>query len=82
MRVYQLRHYEVLMRDEKGAEAHHLLHYEQLCYDLLTDHAISFSRAVEVIRLNAGKVEQRPGRIHKLLTASEIPPFCFIVGRN
>ena len=82
MRVYQLRHYEVLMRDEKGAEVHHLLHYEQLCYDLLTDHAISSSGAIEIIRMNAGKVELRPGRILKLLSASEIPPFCFIVGRN
>lgn len=82
MRVYQLRHYEVMMREEHWEEAQHLLYYEQLCYDMLTTHAISYSRAIEIIKLNFGKIEQRPGRIHKLLSSSEIPPFCFIVGKN
>ena len=82
MRVYQLRHYEVMMRDEKEEEIQHLLYYEQLCYDLLTDYAISTSRAVEIARVAACKIEQRPGRIHKLLSASEIPAFCFIIGKN
>lgn len=82
MRVYQLRHYEVLMREEKWEESQHLLYYEQLCYDLLTTHAISYSRAFEIIKLSYGKIEQRPGRIHKFLSSSEIPPFCFIIGKN
>ena len=82
MRVYQLRHYEVMMREEDWAEAQHLLYYEQLCYDMLTIHAISFSSAVEIIRLNHGKVEQRPGRIHRILSASSIPAFNFIIGKN
>lgn len=82
MRVYQLRHYEVMMPEENSHEAQHLLYYERLCYDLLTAHAISFSRAVEVIRLNYGRVEQRPGRIHRILSAAEIPPFSFIIGKN
>jgi hypothetical protein len=53
-----------------------------LCYDLLTAHAISFSHAVEVVRLNYGRIEQRPGRIHRLLSGAEIPPFSFIVSKN
>ena len=60
MRVYQLRHYEVMMPEENSKEAQHLLYYERLCYDLLTAHAISFSHAVEVVpvsgcRENAGR---------------------------
>ena len=82
MRVYQLRHYEVMMREEKSEEVQHLLYYEQLCYDLLTDYAISFSRAVEIINLSTGRIEHRPGRIHKALSAAEIPPFCFIISKN
>ena len=82
MRVYQLRHYEVMMPEGNGKEALLLLHYEQLCYDLLTIHAISFSRAVEIARVSAGRMEQRASRIHKILSAEEIPPFYFIVGKN
>ena len=82
MRVYQLRHYEVMMPEGNGKEAQHLLYYEQLCYDRLTIHAISFSRAVEIAKINYGRMEQRPLHIHKILCAEEIPPFYFIVGKN
>lgn len=82
MRVYQLRHYEVMMPEENSKEAQHLLYYERLCYDLLTAHAISFSHAVEVMKMQNGRIERRPGRIHRILSAAEIPPFCFIVCKN
>lgn len=81
MRVYQLRHYEVMMREE-GEEVRHLLYYEQLCYDLLTIHAISTSRAIEIIKLNQGRVEQRPLKILALLTATKLSPFHFVVAKN
>jgi hypothetical protein len=81
MRVYQLRHYEVMMREE-GEEARHLLYYEQLCYDMLTIHAISISRAIEIIKINQGRVEQRPVRILSILTASKMPPFYFVIVKN
>ena len=55
MRVYQLRHYEVMMPEENSKEAQHLLYYERLCYDLLTAHAISFSHAVEVMKLKTAR---------------------------
>lgn len=82
MRVYQLRHYEVMLLEDNQQEAQHLLYYERLCYEMLTVQAISFSGVIEIIRLNNGKVEQRPGRIFKLLSATDIPAFCFIVGKN
>ena len=82
MRVYQLRHYEVMMREEDFEEARRLLYYEQMCYDMLTVQAISFSKAIEIIKLNKGKTEQRPRQIHKLLTAYSIPAFYFIVSKN
>ena len=82
MRVYQLRHYEVMMPEGNGKEAQHLLYYEQLCYDRLTIQAISFSKAVEIVKINTGRIEQRPLRIHKMLAAEELPPFCFIIGKN
>jgi len=83
MRVYQLRHYEVMMPEENWKEARHLSYYEQLCYNMLTTEAISFSRTVEIIQLQfLSRVERRPRKIHKLLTAAETPPFCFIIGKN
>lgn len=82
MRVYQLRHYEVMMREEDFEEARRLLYYEQLCYDMLALQAISFSKAIEIIKLHKGKVENRPRQIHKILTAYTVPPFYFIISKN
>lgn len=82
MRVYQLRHYEVMMREEDFEEARRLLYYEQLCYHLLTIQAISSSKSIEIIKLHRGKVEQRPGKIQKILSEYSIPAFYFIVSKN
>lgn len=60
MRVYQLRHYEVMMPEENSKEAQHLLYYERLCYDLLTAHAISFSHAIEIIQLKKHGLNNAP----------------------
>jgi hypothetical protein len=82
MRVYQLRHYEVMMREEDFEEARRLLYYEQLCYDMLTVQAISTSKAIEIVKLHKGKVEQRPKQIHKILSAYTIPAFYFVISKN
>ena len=82
MRVYQLRHYEVMMREEDFEEARRLLYYEQLCYDMLTVEAISSSKVIEIVKLNRGKVEQRAKEIFKLLSAYSIPAFYFVVSKN
>jgi len=71
-----------MMREEDWEEARRLLSYEQMCYDLLTVEAISYSHAVEIVRLNKGKVEQRPHRIYAILSGFSIPAFCFIIGKN
>jgi hypothetical protein len=82
MRVYQLRHYEVMMREEDFEEARRLLYYEQLCYDLLTIQAISSSKAIEIVKLQKGRIEQRPKKIQKILAEYSIPAFYFIVSKN
>ena len=82
MRVYQLRHYEVMMREEDFEEARRLLYYEQLCYDMLTVEAISSSKAIEIVKLHKGKIEHRPNQIHKILTAYSVPAFYFIISKN
>jgi adenylate kinase len=82
MRVYQLRHYEVMMREEDFEEARRLLYYEQLCYDMLTVQAISSSKAIEIIKLHKGKVEQRAKKIQKILSDYTIPAFYFVVSKN
>lgn len=82
MRVYQLRHYEVMMREEDFEEARRLLYYEQLCYDMLTVEAISSSKVIEIVKLNKGKIEHRPKQIHKILTAYSVPAFHFIISKN
>lgn len=81
MRVYQLRHYEVLLNDQQGEELELLLQYEKLCSQLLTTRALAFSYTIEIARIRKSRMEQRPGRIHRLLSAT-IPPFSFIVNKN
>jgi hypothetical protein len=82
MRVYQLRHYEVMMPEGNGQEVQNLLYYEQLCYDKLTIPAISYSHAIEIAIIHKGRIEQRPGRIHTIIDVDEIAPFYFVIGKN
>jgi hypothetical protein len=81
MRVYQLRHYEVLLNDQQGEELELLIQYEQLCSRLLTTQALAFSNTIEVARLNKSRMEQRPGRIQRTLS-STLPPFHFLIYKN
>ena len=81
MRVYQLRHYEVLLNDQQGEELELLIQYEQLCSRLLTTQALAFSNTIEVARLNKSSMEQRPGRIQRMLSSS-LPPFHFLIYKN
>jgi hypothetical protein len=78
MRVYQLRHYEVLLNDQQGEELELLIQYEQLCSRLLTTQALAFSNTIEVARLNKSRMEQRPGRIQRTLS-STLPPVPFLI---
>jgi hypothetical protein len=81
MRVYQLRHYEVLLNDQQGEELELLIQYEKLCSRLLTTKALAFSNTIEIARLRRYRMEQRPERIHRLLS-SAIPPFNFFISKN
>jgi len=81
MRVYQLRHYEVLLNDQQGEELELLIQYERLCSRLLTTQALAFSNTIEVVRPNRSRMEQRPGRIQRTLSA-ELAPFCFLINKN
>lgn len=81
MRVYQLRHYEVLLNDQQGEELELLIQYEKLCSRLLTTQALAFSNTIEIARIRHYRMEQRPGRVHRLL-ATTIPPFSFFISKN
>lgn len=82
MRVYQLKHYEVLLNDRQASESALLYHYEQLCGRLLTMEALANSNAIEIAHLANSRMEQRPARILRLLSAKTIQPFCFITAKN
>ncbi len=82
MHVYQLRNYEVMVREEYFAEAQHLLLYEQWCHNLLTHNALCHSGSIEIARIAKGKMEQHPKRMHRILAGDELPPFNFILGKN
>lgn len=81
MRVYQLRHYEVLLNDQQGEELELLIQYEKLCSRLLTSKALAFSNTIEIARLRKYRMEQRAPRIHRLL-ATPLPPFNFLISKN
>ncbi len=81
MRVYQLRHYEVLLNDQQGEELELLIQYEKLCSRLLTTKALAFSNTLEIARIRNYRMERRATRIHRLL-ADTIPPFNFLINKN
>lgn len=81
MRVYQLRHYEVLLNDQQGEELELLVQYEKLCSRLLTSKALAFSNTIEIARLRKYRMERRATRIQRLL-AAPIPPFSFLISKN
>ena len=81
MRVYQLRHYEVLLNDQQGEELELLIQYEKLCSRLLTTKALAFSNTIEIAHLRKYRMERRAPRIHRLLSAN-IPPFTFFISKN
>lgn len=82
MRVYQLNYYEVMLSDSQPEEPASLRQYELLCSRLLTVEALSRSNALELARLRKTRMEQRPGRIRRLLIAGEFPPFHFLIAKN
>lgn len=81
MRVYQLRHYEVLLNDRQGEELELLIQYEKLCSRLLTTKALAFSNTLEIARIRKYRMEDRATRILRLLSDS-IPPFNFLINKN
>lgn len=81
MRVYQLRHYEVLLNDSQGEELELLIQYEKLCSRLLTTQALGFSNNIEIVQLRKYRMERRPGRIHRILS-NTLPPFTFLINKN
>ncbi|NML20589.1 hypothetical protein HHL16_06875 [Pseudoflavitalea sp. G-6-1-2] len=83
MRVYQLKHYEVLLNDLRSKEQDLLSHYEQLCRRILTSEAIAFSNAVEVAKITSfPKIERKPIRLQRLMDMRKFPPFHFVIAKN
>lgn len=81
MRVYQLRHYEVLLNDKQGEELELLIQYEKLCSQLLTTKALAYSNTVEIARFRPFRMERRANRIHRLLI-DKLPAFNFLINKN
>lgn len=81
MRVYQLRHYEVLLNDQQGEELELLIQYEKLCSQLLTTKALAYSNTLEFARIRHYRMERRAPRIHRLLS-EKMPPFNFMINKN
>ena len=81
MRVYQLRHYEVLLNDQQGEELELLIQYEKLCSQLLTTKALAYSNTLEIARIRQYRLERRVPRIHLMLSNS-LQPFNFLINKN
>jgi hypothetical protein len=81
MRVYQLRHYEVLLNDQQGEELELLIQYENLCSQLLTTKALAYSNSLEIARIRKFRMERRSPRIHHML-ANTLEPFNFLINKN
>ncbi|MDF2187434.1 hypothetical protein [Paraflavitalea sp. CAU 1676] len=81
MRVYQLRHYEVLLNDQQGEELELLIQYEKLCSQLLTTKALAYSNTLEIARIRQYRLERRAPRIH-LMLSNNLQPFNFLINKN
>jgi hypothetical protein len=83
MRVYQLKHYEVLLNDKQSTDLALLDHYEQLCRRILTTEAIARSQVVEIAKITSfPKMVRKPVRLQRLMDMRRLPPFHFILARN
>lgn len=83
MRVYQLKHYEVLLNDRQPKELALLEHYEQLCRRILTAEAIASSNTVEIASITSfPRMLRKPVKIERLMNLRSFPPFHFILVKN
>ena len=83
MRVYQLKHYEVLLNDSQSIELALLDHYEQLCRRVLASDAIAKSNLVEIAQITSfPKMVRKPVKLERLMNMRRLPPFHFIISRN
>ncbi|MBO9636465.1 MAG: hypothetical protein J7578_25415 [Chitinophagaceae bacterium] len=83
MRVYQLKHYEVLLNDRQPKELALLDHYEQLCRRILTTEAIANANVVEIAQITSfPKMVRKPVRIQRLMDMRKLPIFHFVIARN
>lgn len=83
MRVYQLKHYEVLLNDRQPKELALLEHYEQLCRRILTAEAIAASNTVEIASITSfPRMLRKPVKIERLMNLRSFPPFHFILVKN
>lgn len=82
MRVYQIKHYEVLLNDHQPEGPVQLYHYELLCGRLLTLEALASSNVIEIAHIPSSRMEQRPVRIERVLNARNFPPFYFVIAKN
>lgn len=83
MRVYQLKHYEVLLNDKQSTDLATLDHYEQLCRRILTTEAIAKSHTMEIAKITSfpGMVH-KPVKLQRLMDMRKLPPFHFIIAKN
>ncbi len=82
MRVYQIKHYEVLLNDGQPKGPAQLYPYELLCSRLLTMKALAHSNCIEIAKLPSFRFEHKPVRLERLLGAESLPPFCFMIIKN
>lgn len=83
MRVYQLKHYEVLLNDKQSKELPLLHHYEDLCRRILTAEAIAKNNIVEIAQITSfPKMLRKPVKLERLLNLRKLAPFHFIIARN
>jgi len=83
MRVYQLKHFEVLLNDSQSKELALLDHHEQLCRRILTSEAIAKSNLVEIAQITSfPKMVRKPVKLERLMDMRRLPPFHFLISRN
>lgn len=83
MRVYQLKHYEVLLNDSQSKELALLDHHEQLCRRILASDAIAKNNLIEIARITSfPKMLYKPAKLERLMNMRRLPPFHFLIFRN
>lgn len=82
MKVYQLRHHEVLMNETLLNEGRFIEQYKKLLDDQLRFHTIINKKIFQSVNICSGIITSKPLITEALLRKQQLPAFQFLTCKN